>query len=113
MHTSVHNVVPLSMRVERVCGSYTLCYYPNITKSKLIYNYTFKQNADALACGIHEFTKGAIGSCNHSGSKKKYSLSPNQKIKFNDSIFFNNDLINFLRNSLSKKISRKSFEIKK
>ena len=29
------------------------------------------------------------------GSKKKYSLSPNQKIKFNDSIFFNNDLINF------------------
>ena len=59
--------------IEKYRTQFKIHYYPNITKSKLIYNYTFKQNADALACGIHEFTKGAIGGCNHSGSKKKYS----------------------------------------
>ena len=30
---SVHNVVPLSIRVGAdVCGSYILCYHPNITR---------------------------------------------------------------------------------
>lgn len=59
--------------IEKYRSKYKIRYFPNLTKSKLIYNYTFKQNADEIICGFNVITKGKIGHCNHSGSKKKYS----------------------------------------
>ena len=58
--------------IDKYKHKYKIREYSSLSKSKLVYNYTFKMNADVVNCAIFNGTKGMIGNCNHSGSKKKY-----------------------------------------
>ena len=61
--------------LEQHVSKYKIHHYRNIKKSKLIYNYCFKNNMDVLSCGLMSVTAGKVGSCNHSaGIAKKYNV---------------------------------------
>jgi len=58
--------------IEKHKDKYNTTYHNSIKESKLVYNYTEKNIFDILNCSLVDLTKGVIGKCNHSGSKKKY-----------------------------------------
>ena len=61
--------------IDKHKQKFKIKYFKNLDKSRLIYNYTFKNIFDDISCNIFRTTKGKIGKCNHhyeSKHKKNY-----------------------------------------
>ena len=55
-------------------NKYNITKYNNLINHNLVYSYLDKNNFDFFNCGIKTVTKNSLGYCNHSSSKKRYSI---------------------------------------
>lgn len=56
--------------IDKHKRKFKIKYFKNLDKSRLIYNYTFKNIFDNISCNMYAITKGKLGNCNHHVKKK-------------------------------------------